>query len=323
MNIDQILRPCLHDCNAYSSADSVDNLNFRFLRSEAATCIAPGLIASAREIAALQIVELKGDLHEAQAFELLQADEGFWLVFQYLGKSMINNGTLHYLQSATYMGAVDRGDGIILQMDRGKTWLALVGIHGPMIPALKEEYAHIAHFLTTAPGSPPNPNAGAIGYRQKRVFEKIQQFQGGAYSLPVMLAHQVNELIRLFDTELGTLTDTAAHEEVALYYRALEYIKLHFLKPKVPRKEIAEHLCVHERTLTRAFEQKNVTISEIIQLVRLDRAREWIRQGEMPITEIAEKLYFENVTLFEEAYYALFKSSPVEDGGKPHARPLL
>lgn len=77
---------------------------------------------------------------------------------------------------------------------------------------------------------------------------------------------------------------------------------------------------MHERTLTRAFEQKNVTISEMIQLVRLDKARDWIREGDKSIDFIASVLYFETTQQFEAAYYVLYKVLPDDDASSTHVR---
>lgn len=314
MPIDQIIQPCLTDCSNYFPAPAADSLHFRFLQSEEATWIAPGLKAVYKDIASLRIMEIKGNLDQAQAFELPQEEPVFWLVYQYLGKSLVNNGRIQYLQSATYLGLDNRSANIILQFDRGKTWLCLIGISGGALSSLKEEYGNIAQLFTFSKSQPSKSHL--IGYKQKRIFDKIQQLTDGAYSLPLRVAHYSNELIDLFNGELGEVESTVAREEVALYYRALEYIKVNFLAYKIPRKEIADHLCVHERTLTRAFEQKNVTISEMIQIVRLDKAREWIRHSERSIHSILESLHFEDLVHFEKAYYALYKVNPADDRGR-------
>lgn len=317
MHINQVLRPCLCDGSNYFPAPAIDNLYFRFLQDKEATWIAPGLKAVCGHTASLKCIEIKGQLDQAEPFELIQEEEGLWLVFQYLGKSMVNIDYVHHLESATYLGLASQGNNAILQLDRGKTWLVLIGISGPRFLDLKEEYTKIAQLF--AVDTKPDVRPKLIGYKQKRIFDKIQQFQDGAYSLPVTLAYQVNELLDLFDQELALIEKTADQQEVALYYRALAYIKEHFLNQKIPRKEIADQLCVHERTLTRAFEQKGLTISEMIQLVRLDKAREWIRNTEQPIDDIGSRLYFDDIALFEEAYFRLFRVRPNEDRSRQSA----
>ncbi|MDR2283480.1 MAG: AraC family transcriptional regulator [Sphingobacterium sp.] len=309
--IDQVLRPCLRDGSCYSLAPAIDNLYFRFLQVDGATGIAPGLNAVYSEVGSLKCIEIKGNLAQQEPFELMQKGTGFWLVFQYLGKSILNDGRLHYLESATYLGVASHGNSTILQLDRGKNWLLVIGIDGSSLSDLREEYINIAQLFSKEgwPGLTPR----LIGYKQKRIFDKIQQIQGNVYSLPIAIAYYVNQLIFLFDQELGALENNAAHQEVALYYRALNYIKGHFLEPKIPRKEIADKLCVHERTLTRAFEQKKVTISEMIQLVRLDKAREWVRHTDKSIDDIARCLHFEDLDRFDEAYHMLYKVYPGDD----------
>lgn len=316
MSISRVMKPCLNDCESYFPAPSVDNLNLRFLQKEEATWIASGLKAVFKEMGSLTCIEVKGNLDQQEPFELIQEGEALWLVFQYLGKSIFNNGCINHLESATYLGVARQESNVIVQLDRGKHWLVLIRVGDPGLKDLKEEYTNIAKLFSV--GSKSNLTARLIGYKQKRVFDKIQQLQGEAYSLPISIAYHVNTLIVLFEQELSVFEVDTAHQEVALYYRALAYIKAHFLDYRIPRKEIADKLCVHERTLTRAFEQKKVTISEMIQLVRLDKAREWVRHTDKSIDDIARCLHFEDLDRFNEAYHMLYKVYPGDDRDKSH-----
>lgn len=311
MSISRVIKHCLSDCAYYFSAPPIENLNLRFLQKEEAIWIASGLKAVFKEMGSLTCIEIKGHLEGQEPFELIQEGEGFWLVFQYLGKSILNDGRVHYLESATYLGVVSHSSNTILQLDRGKNWLTVIGIGSSKLLDLKEEYTHIAQLFSTGTMSGLTPRL--IGYKQKRIFDKIRQVRANAFSLPIVIAYYINDLIFLFDQDLAVLDKNTAQQEVALYYRALAYIKEHFLDPKVPRKEIADKLCVHERTLTRAFEQKKVTISEVIQLVRLDKARDWVRHSDKSLEEIAERLFFEDLHRFENAYYLLYKVYAKDD----------
>src|SRR5690606_27317324 len=237
-----------------------------------------------------------------------------WMSFQFLGKSIVNNGTIQRLGATEYTGFHNNGENTILQIDRGKTWLSLVGVRDPKLSALQAEYEKIARFLFTQTPTQLD-KAFLIGYKQKRVLEKIQQLRAGAYSLSAKIIYHVNQLIELFEEDLAAFEDKANNTEVALYYRALDYIKQHVLFRKIPRKEMADHLCVTEKTLTRAFSQKKTTIGQMIQIARLDQAREWIRKGDRPLKEIAADLYFEEFD-FIAAYTTLFNSSPEEDRRK-------
>ena len=312
MTIDQIIRPCLHDHACYSPATGIDYLHFRFLKQEETTWIAPELKAVYKEIGSLVCLEIKGELHYSDAFELVQEGEELWLIFQFIGKSIVNNSRLHHLTSATYQGVARYESNIILQLDRGKTWLTLVRISGSILLELKNEYLNIGKLLALDEGFHTNQKPLTIGYKEKRIFDKIEQLKNTSYSFPIKLAYHINELFDLFNQELEAIQSTGS-KEVSLYYQALDYIKNHYLKDRIPRKEIADHLCVHERTLTRAFEQKKVTISETIQMFRLVKAREWIRKEEKTIEEIANRLHFGDLEHFETAYYRLHKVYPKDD----------
>lgn len=247
MHINQILRPCLNDGSNYFPAPASDNLTFRFLQGEEATWIAPGLKAVFKEIGFLTCVEIKGNLERQEPFELIQEGEGFWFVFQFIGKSILNNGTIYYLESATYIGLASQGSNIILQLDRGKTWLGIIGVSGFRLSDLKKEYNNIGQLFSFDEDRKLSLKTLPIGYKHKRIFDKIQQFQGDVYSLPIAIAYYVNQLIFLFDQELGVSEKGINQQEVALYYRALAYIKEHFLDYKIRGSKLPiTYVCMNE-----------------------------------------------------------------------------
>lgn len=313
MSLHQIIRPCLHDHSSNSPAEGIDHLAFRFLKEDETTWLAPELKAVYKEIDSLVCVEIKGNLTHVDAFELIQEGEQFWLVFQFLGKSIVNNGQLHHLNSATYQGVAKQDTDIILQLERGKTWLALVRVSGSALLDLKNEYQYIGKLLEPDADQRRDLKAFTIGYKEKRILTKIEELKNTAYSLPIKLAYHINELIDFFEQELVAIENSKDSRDVSLYYQALDYIKDNYLRYKIPRREIADKLAVHERTLTRAFEKKKATISETIQIFRLIKAREWVRNGAKTLEEIADGLHFEELKEFESAYFRFHKVYPKED----------
>ncbi len=316
-SVNHILKPCLHDLIFCPETPKVEGLYFHFLEAEETKWIAPGLKATYKDVEHIRVVGIKGNLEQPEAFELLHEGDMLWMAFQFLGKSIINNGTVQHLTAAEYVGFKNGENNTILQIDRGKTWLSLIGIRGDKLPALQAEYEKITGFLFTNESMRPD-KAFPIGYKQKRILDKIQGLPYGAYSLPAKIVYHVNQLVELFEEELVLFEDKVNHAEVALYYRALDYIKQHILYRKILRKEMADHLCVTEKTLTRAFSQKKTTIRQMIQVARLDKAREWIRQNDRPLEEIIADLHFEEAD-FITAYSTLFNSNPEEDC-KKHRR---
>lgn len=83
------------------------------------------------------------------------------------------------------------------------------------------------------------------------------------------------------------------------------------MERKLTRQKIADALCVSVRTLYRAFEGKQVTISRAIQLARLHKAREWLRSGsDTSIEHLASELHFSDREHFIQCYTELFKVLP-------------
>src|SRR5690606_933342 len=126
--------------------------------------------------------------------------------------------------------------------------------------------------LAEAPHSPL-----AIGYRQNNLFGKIQELKGGAYSLNVKLNYCIALLIEQYQKDLTAQLKVVNNADIALYHKAAAYIQEHYMERKLTRKQIADALFVSVRTLYRAFEGKQLTISGAIQLVRLHKARELLR----------------------------------------------
>lgn len=315
MSVNRIIQPCLHDSDQYAAAPGAAGRYFRFLDGEPASWIAEGLNAAFKDLGHIRVLEIKGETEHQQDFQLFHEKDAIWIVYQFLGRTVINNGTIHHLKSTEYAGFGNGEHATILQIDRGKTWLACVCVHGNGFLTLQEEYKDITEFLVGPAGTYPVKPL-LIGYQQKKVLEKIQQLQGGEFSLLTKIHYHIHQLIGLFGQDLNVLQYAPQHTEVALYYRALEYIQEHALDYKILRKEIAEHLCVTERTLTRAFEQKRVTIGQTIQMVRLGQAREWVRHSDRSVEDIVSSLHFLDRSDFTAAYRTLFKVTPEEDRKK-------
>ena len=85
------------------------------------------------------------------------------------------------------------------------------------------------------------------------------------------------------------------------------------MERKLTRQKIADALFVSVRTLTRAFEGKQVTISRAIQLARLHKARERLRGSDDAIEQLASELHFSDTQYFIQWYTELFKLAPDAD----------
>ena len=66
--------------------------------------------------------------------------------------------------------------------------------------------------------------------------------------------------------------------------------------------EIAERLGVSRRTLTRLLASEGCKFSEILDALRLDLAKSYLREQNLPISEVAWLLGFQNVSAFFHAF---------------------
>jgi AraC-like DNA-binding protein len=67
-------------------------------------------------------------------------------------------------------------------------------------------------------------------------------------------------------------------------------------------REIAQRLGVSERTLTRLLASEGCTFSGILDALRLDLAKSYLREQDLPISEVAWLLGFQSVSAFFHAF---------------------
>lgn len=235
--------------------------------------------------------------------ELPQEEENFHLAYQFIGKSVIAASGSRQLKSGQHIGcSTNIGEKLICQMDRGKTWMVLIGLSGGALRSVHSEFP----TLTDAPPSPLT-----IGYRQKNLFDKVRQLKGGSFSLDIKLNYYIALLIEQYQSDLSAQLKAVDNADIALYHKAATYIQEHYMERKLTRQKIADALYVSVRTLYRAFEAKQLTISRAIQLVRLHKARERLRRNdEESIDHLASELHFSDTPHFVQCYTELFKVAP-------------
>jgi len=286
-----------------ASKPVLKGLYLRFLERENHLPISATLYAATKEIGNIRLMEIKGASDVAQVIELPQEEETFCFAYQFIGNSVITASGSWPLKWGQHIGCcTNRGEKLICRIDRGKTWMLLIGISGDALQAMRSEFPALAQ-------SPRAPLT--IGYRQKHLFDKVQQLKGGAYTLDVKLNYYIALLIEQYQSDLGAQLKAVNNADIALYHKAASYILEHYMERKLTRQEIADALCVSIRTLTRAFEGKQVTISRAIQLARLHKARERLRSnGDEPIDLLASDLHFSDTQYFVQCYTALFKITP-------------
>jgi len=281
----------------------LNGLYLRFLEHEPHLPISDTLYAATKTMGDIRVMEIKGASDAAQVIELPQEEENFHLAYQFIGKSVIAASGSRQLKSGQHIGCrTDIGEQLICLLDRGKIWMVFIGISGEALRSVHSELPTLADSLR----SPL-----AVGYGQKHLFDKVQQLKGGPFSLDIRLNYHIALLIEHDQSDLSAQLKAIDNADIALYHKAATYIQQHYMERKLTRQKIADALCVSIRTLYRAFEAKQLTISRAIQLVRLHKARERLRRNdEESIDHLASELHFSDTPYFIECYMELFKISP-------------
>lgn len=283
----------------------LSGLYLRFLEHDNHLPVSETLHAAAKELGNMRIVEIKGTSGVAEVIELPHERETFCLVYQFMGNSVITASGSWHLKSGQHVGCRSSiNDKLICRIDRGKTWMVLIDVSGGALQSVHSEFELLSH----APHSP-----FTLGYRQKQLFDRIQQLKAGRYTLDIKLNYYIALLIEQYQHDLNAQLKAVSSADIALYHKAAAYIQQHYRERKLTRQKIADALCVSVRTLTRAFEGKQVTIGRAIQLARLHKAREWFRSGDDPIEQVASELHFSDTQQFIDCYTELFMVSPDAD----------
>jgi signal transduction histidine kinase/DNA-binding LacI/PurR family transcriptional regulator/CheY-like chemotaxis protein len=99
-------------------------------------------------------------------------------------------------------------------------------------------------------------------------------------------------------------------EAMRIVRRAMAYIHEHYPEP-VSRKELADHLAVSERYLTRCFHQElGITPVTYLNRYRIHRAKDLLDQGNISVTEVALQVGFSDSNYFGRVFRDEVGKSP-------------
>ncbi|SEL95978.1 Helix-turn-helix domain-containing protein [bacterium A37T11] len=285
----------------------------RFWRPEDALSM-PGekLSAAAFMQDGLTIMEIKGQMTGPFTVELPVAENRYWLVFQFIGTFLPPGGAP---LEAGYYGLFQPGIGTkSFRFDtKHKIWALMLGIPDNGLDAMQIEWP--LSFAGDGPAavSSSHQQGLPIGYRQQEVLKKLQQLHQKPYSTAIKLQNALVEFMNILQADLQDAEKSTNLQQVALYHRAVEYIRKHYMDAGLSRDGIAEALYVSVRTLTRAFEGKSNNVISTIRMVRLHRARELLRGTDMTLEDIAFELHFADAKHLSKMYQKLFGRSPAND----------
>ncbi len=141
------------------------------------------------------------------------------------------------------------------------------------------------------------------GSLQKQYYKKA--IRALCHTMLILLhRNQLTECLVDEDDDLFTL------ENVVLVKKVIDYVHEH-TDVSVSLDDLAAHTAISKFHMCRVFKEITcITINHYITQFRLDRAKEYLLEGEMSIAEIAESCGFQSVSYFTKTYKKHYGHSP-------------
>ncbi|MEU1290600.1 helix-turn-helix domain-containing protein [Kitasatospora sp. NPDC005856] len=176
----------------------------------------------------------------------------------------------------------------------------------------------LRHASATAVG--PTEGCGPV------ILPFLGVLAASAHSYPAPLGDRLaGSVVGLFGTLIAQLAPTPAADEPGarnahLVRRVREYIDRHLGDPDLSPEMIARAHHISVRYLHRLFEGEGVTVSRLVQRLRLDAcARELARRGRTAptVSAVAQRWGFVNPAHFSRTFRAAYGVSPREWRSRP------
>lgn len=264
---------------------------------------------AARQLADVQVIEIKGTFEADWSFETLRPDY-FWLHVQFTGHSERDTLPHTTLSASQYNGFYSIRDTHNIQVKAGRTWIVLLGIKIDDTATFVSEWPQFEKPTTI---DQPYFYSINVGYRVRQIFEKIQQCTDAPYSLSSHIRYFLCQLLDVYDQDLKDKARSAHKEDIVIYHEAIDYIVEHYMDEDINRDTIAKSLGITPRKLYRALQGRNTTINKAIQTIRLHKGREMLRKTDMAVDGIAFQLNFSTAKYFYRQFVQCFGHSPSKE----------
>jgi YesN/AraC family two-component response regulator len=114
------------------------------------------------------------------------------------------------------------------------------------------------------------------------------------------------------------VADESKFRENSIVFELKKYIKQN-LDKRISREELSEHVHLNESYLSRLFHQKTgMPLSDYILQERMKKAGELMSETDEPISEIANKLCYDNFSYFSKMFRKVHAMTPQEYRKKYH-----
>lgn len=144
--------------------------------------------------------------------------------------------------------------------------------------------------------------------------------------LPSEYVERAKLLEKRLLTPTGTKTNTHLASRVFYSDETVDGIILYMhenLEKNLTIEQLAHDFYISGASLKKRFKQvTGKSIMGYFKTLKITQAEKWLRQGEMTVTEIAEKLGFNSIHHFSSAFKKATNLSPTQYGAKTHHEPV-
>jgi AraC-like DNA-binding protein len=117
---------------------------------------------------------------------------------------------------------------------------------------------------------------------------------------------------QVYEMAISFIDQRFPREEAPIHTRVRGLILRHLGSDACTNERIASQLCMHPRTLQRRLRSEGLSFESIKDEVRREIAYRCLVQGDMPLTQVAEKLGYAETSVLSRSCYRWFEVSPLQ-----------
>lgn len=115
---------------------------------------------------------------------------------------------------------------------------------------------------------------------------------------------------RVYEMATTFIESRFPHAEASIQMRARSLIQRYIGSKDCTNERIAADFCLHPRTLQRRLRAEGTSFEDLKDEIRRELALRYIRNGDMPLKLVAEKLGYAETSVLSRSCFRWFSSSP-------------
>lgn len=285
-------------------------LYFNFLAAEKPIRQDENQYIASKKIGIQTFLEIKGSFEKDWNFDLSNSRTTFWLAFQFLGSSSLKNIDHSTLNQQQYLGYFNTEKRITCQLKGGKAWMVFIGIEIEDPTILAQEWNSLQIDPSISTQIFP---AQKIGYRIKKVLEMIEKIKYSVYSINARLQFYTTSLLEIYHGDLLEQQKSKQQDDISLLHRAKAYILEHYMDENLKVDTLVKALLTSKSTLSRVFQENNLTIKTAIRTIRIYKGREMLRTTNLSVDMVAFHVQFSTAKYFIKTFVNYFGHTPATE----------